>query len=181
MFEFKCDSDNRVQKTLDTYEINKFSRLCGCNVIGYKVRCDDNFCIYNPPNNGPAKIFISRNIIESYPQEEFDWVVLHECCPLYYGHILDSGGFTIKENELCADYWACEKQGITRYGIAALNLLCNRDTSKISHTKIVRNLNRWNNFQKEGDDRSGVNVNEFTFGVRITALKNCDLPYEDFE
>lgn len=168
MYGFICELDKNVQEVLCRYNIDK---LFGFHIIGYRIECDDNFCTYNPPN----KIFISRNIINSYPQEEFDWLVLHECGHLYKKHPWHPRGLTEKKYELCADYWACKQQDRTKYGINALLLLCNGDTSKISHTIKDHNLSRWHT---KDIYREWKEVPKFTFGVRITALKNCDLPYD---
>jgi len=79
--------DERVQDTLHRYKI---ARLCRCSVKGFRTSRQDcskhGLGTYNPPNNGPAKVAICIDIIEKYPQDEFDWVVLHECGHLYYRH-----------------------------------------------------------------------------------------------
>ena len=159
--------DERVQETLCRYNI---ARLCRCSVIGFRIFRQD--CLeygpatYNPPNNGPAKVVICIDIIEKYPQDEFDWVVLHECGHLHYRHPWHDYGRTKNEYELCADYWACKQQNRTKYGIKALLRLCNGDTSRVSHPEIDDDLRRgWRIIQPP-----------LTYNDRINALEKSDLP-----
>lgn len=130
--------DKRVQDTLTKYNI---ARLCKCKVVGYKILPQDcsryGLGTYNPPDyNEPAKVAICGDIIREYPQGEFDWMVLHECGHLYYQHPWSLFGRTRIEFELCADYWACQRQNTKRYRINALQRLCGGDTNRVSHDNI---------------------------------------------
>ena len=125
---------------------------------------------YNLPNNGPANVVICIDIIEKYPQDELDWVVLHECGHIHYRHPGHQYGRTKKENELCADLWACKQQKRIKYGIDALMRLCNSDISRTSHTTD-------DDLSQLYAPRRGLCLQRFTFGVRINTLKNSGLPY----
>ena len=163
--------DDRVQKRLNFYNITK---KCNCNVQGYKILKEDydKFRVigtYNPPKKDtPAIISICEDIInDNFPSNEFDWIILHECGHLYYRHPKHPDNRTKREYEFDADYWACKQQSSIRYGIEALLLLCNGDTNKISHSRIIHDVS--------GGER--YMYGPITYAERIKKLEQSNLHY----